>query len=91
MKILCTETFEKQLKHILKPMANQNFEDTKKFKTYLDTILINIPTKAAKYKKSVYYDNENVKDVEYEQYTIVFYIDELNNSYVILGIFDKNN
>jgi len=89
MKILCTTTYEEQLKQILEPMAIENFEDTKKFKVYLDTIIINIPTKIAKYKQSIYFDDERVKDVEYENYTIVFYFDELNDNYLILSIINK--
>lgn len=89
MKILCTKTYEEQLKSILEPMAKENFEDTKKFKTYLDTIIINIPTKVAKYKSSVYFDDERVKDVEYENFTIVFYYDEHKNNYLILSILAK--
>ena len=89
MKILCTQTYEEQLKKILEPMAQINFEDTKRFKSYLDTIIINIPTKASKYKKSIYFYDENVKDVEYEDYTIVFFFDEFNNNYLILSILKK--
>jgi hypothetical protein len=90
MNILCTSTYEKQLKKILKPMALENFEETKKFKSYLDTIIINIPTKVNKYKRSIYFYDENVKDIEYENYTIVFYFDELNNNYIILYIIENN-
>jgi hypothetical protein len=89
MKILCTDTYEQELKNILKPMAELNFEDTIKFKTYLDTIIINIPTKASKYKQSIYFYDENVKDIEYENYTIIFYHDEFNNNYLILSIKEK--
>ena len=89
MKILCTNTYEEQLKEILEPMAIQNFEDTKKFKIYLDTIIINIPTKISKYKKSIYFDDENVKDVEYEDFTIIIYHDIENNSYIALSIIAK--
>ena len=89
MNVICSKLYEEQLKEILEPMAKENFEDTKKFKIYLDTILINIPTKAKKYKKSIYFDDENIKDVEYEDYTIVFYLDEENETYAILSILKK--
>lgn len=89
MKILCTQTYEDQLKKILEPMAEENFEDTKKFKVYLDTIIINIPTKISKYKQSIYFDDERVKDVEYEGFTVVIYFDEQNNNFLILSIIKK--
>jgi len=89
MKILCTKTYEQELKKILKSIAEVDIEEAKKFKTYLDTIVINIPTKVSKYEKSIYFYDENVKDVEYEQYTVVFYYDEFNKNYIILTILEK--
>ncbi len=84
MQVLTSEIYEEQLKEILTKIAQNSFEDAKKFKIYLDTIIINIPTKAQKYKKSTYFDDENIKDVEYEGFKIPFLID--NNNYVVLGI-----
>jgi len=88
MQILTSPLYEEQLKEILEPMAVENFEDAKKFKIYLDTIIVNIPTKAKKYKKSVFFDDENIKDVEYENFTIPVFID--GEDYVVLGIVSKS-
>jgi len=89
MNILCTELFEEELKKILTIFAQEDFEATKKFKTYLDTILINMPTKISKYKKSKYFNDENIKDIEHEDFTIVVYIDKEENNYLILNILQK--
>jgi len=85
MQIICSKLYEKQLKEILEPLANEDLSFAKKFKMYLDTIIINIPTKVAKYKKSIYFDDESIKDLEYENYTIVFHIED-NSTFVILSI-----
>jgi len=90
MEIICSELYEKQLKDILEPLAKENLSFAKKFKMYLDTIIINIPTKVDKYKKSIYFDDENIKDLEYENYTVVFYVEKSNNKYIILGIVKKS-
>ena len=90
MEILCSELYEKQLQEILKPIADNDISHAKYFKMYLDTLIVNIPTKAKKYKKSIYCDDENIKDLEYENYTIVFYIDDSNTAYIILGIVKKS-
>jgi hypothetical protein len=58
---------------------------------YLDTLVINIPTKAKKYKKSIYFDDENIKDLECENYTVIFSINDNYSSYIILGIVKKLN
>jgi len=89
MQIICSELYEKQLKEILEPLVKEDFSFAKKFKMYLDTIIINIPTKVNKYKKSIYFDDDNIKDLEYESYTVVFYVEKSNSSYIILGIVKK--
>lgn len=86
MKILSSELYETQLKSILGTFAP---EETKAFKLYLDTIIINMPSKAKKYKPSVYFNDENVKDIEHQGYTIPFYYDEANDTYLVLGIIKK--
>jgi len=89
MKILCSQLYEQQLKEILTTMASSDYEVARKFKLYLDTIILNIPTKAKKYKQSLYSSNEDVKDVEHENYTIPFLFDKSENSFVILAILKK--
>jgi transcriptional regulatory protein LevR len=89
MKILTTELFERQLKEILETFALEDIEATKKFKLYLDTIIINIPTKAKKYKNSIYFNDNKIKDIPHEEFTIVFQIDETLNNYLILAILPK--
>jgi hypothetical protein len=91
MNILATELFEKQLKEILTTFALEDSEATKKFKLYLDTIIINMPTKAKKYKQSIYFNDEKIKDIPHENFTIVFMIDEVLNNYLILTILPKES
>ena len=86
MKIVCSELYEKQLKEILEDMLKYDYKATKSFKSYLDTIIVNIPTKAKKYKKSIFFDNENIKDVEHQGLRIPFLLDNENDIYVILGV-----
>ena len=89
MNISCTKLYESQLKEILTKMLKEDMSLTKKFKLYLDTIIINVPTKAKKYKQSIFFNDENIKDIEHEGYIIPFYISPDNNNYLILGIIEK--
>jgi len=90
MNIICSELYEKQLKEILETIiADTDYQTAKKFKLYLDTIILNIPTKATKYKDSIYFDNEKIKDIEYEGYLIPFILDDENKIYTVLGIVKK--
>ena len=89
MQILCTENFEKQLKLLLKEYSSEDFSATKNYKMYLDTIILNMPTKIQKFKKSIYFDDENIKDIEHQGHIIPFYIDEETGNYLLLGIIKK--
>lgn len=89
VNIFCTDIFTKQLKNLLQEFVEEDFQATKKFKMYLDTVLINMPTKAQKYKKSVYFDDENIKDIEHQGLVIPFYDDKENDTYLLLGIIKK--
>lgn len=89
MKIVSSPLFRQQLRAILGPLARTNPPAAKSFKLYLDTILLNLPTKAAKYKPSIYFDDPHVKDIEHQGYTIPFYYDEEQRVFAILGIIDN--
>ncbi|MDF1877391.1 hypothetical protein JHD47_06130 [Sulfurimonas sp. SAG-AH-194-L11] len=89
MNILCTPLYEKQLKVILNDYAQEDFTATKKFKLYLDTILINLPTKADKYKKAQLFDDEDIKVIPHENFNILFFIDKISDNYLILAILAK--
>ena len=91
MKIINSKLYEEQLKTILKELFITDIKAAKSFKLYLDTIILNIPTKAKKYKKSVYFDDEGIKDIEHQGFTIPFLYDAINNTYVVLGIISNTN
>lgn len=86
MNILCTPLYEEQLKNLLSIFAEEDFKAAKAFKLYLDTIIINIQTKAHKYKASIYFNDENIKDIQHEEYTIVFFEDKAHHNYLLLSI-----
>ncbi len=89
MRILCTETFEKQFKVLFDEYAKEDFTATKNYKMYLDTIILNMPTKVQKFKKSIYFDDENIKDIEHRGHVIPFYIDKEKGNYILLGVAKK--
>ncbi len=89
MQILCTPSYETQLKAILKKFLLKDFNATKKFKLYLDTILVNLPTKAHKYKQSPLFNDEDIKEIPHEAYNVIFFQDKTNNNYLIMGILEK--
>jgi hypothetical protein len=91
MQILCSKLYQEQLKSILEPYLKSDPKGIKDFKLYLDTVILNMPSKVQKYKKSIYFDDEEIKDIEHQGYTIPFVYDEVNNIFLLLGIVEKNN
>jgi len=89
MSVLASPLFIQQLQAVLAPMAHANPQGAKSFKLYLDTVLLNMPTKANKYKPSIYFDDADIKDIEHQGCTIPFYYDSERNVYVLLGIIDN--
>jgi len=90
VKILYTDLYKTQLMNILHIYAEVDFTATQKFKSYLDTIIINIPTKASKYKTSPLFNDENVKEIEHENFLIFFYSEIATQTFLILGIVEKS-
>ena len=86
MNVLKSNLYKEQLTDILKLLEEENAADAKSFEMYLDTIIINMHTKVKKYKQSIYFDDENIKDIQNQGCTIPFYIDEKKKVYVLLGL-----
>ncbi len=86
MNVLASTLYKEQLKEVLKLLEKENVADAKSFDLYLDTIIVNMHTKIKKYKQSIYFSNENIKDIQNQGYTIPFYIDEKKKVYVLLGL-----
>jgi len=86
MQIFCTDTYQTQLRALLEEFPQEQLASAKNFKLYLDTIIVNIPTKLSKYKTSVLFNDEKIKDVEHKGLRIPFYYEKESDTYLILGI-----
>lgn len=86
MNVLASSLYKEQLQEAIAFVKSQNESAVKSFELYLDTIIINMHTKVKKYKKSIYFDDENIKDIQNQGFTIPFFIDEKKNRYILLGI-----
>jgi len=89
MQILSSNLYKEQLKEAIELVKQQDDISVSGFEMYLDTIIVNMQTKLKKYKKSIYFDDENIKDIQNQGFTIPFYIDEKKNFYVLLGLINS--
>jgi len=86
MSVLSSELYKKQLKETLELLKKQSDFDIRNFEMYLDTIIVNMQSKIKKYKQSIYFNDENIKDIQNQGFTVPFYIDEKKSLYILLGI-----
>ena len=90
MQIIYKKTFEKQLLHIINYIAQDKVNASIKFANELEKLIFLIPDNPLKYKPSIYFQNENVRDMTYKGYTIVYKVSFQKNTIEVLRIFNQN-
>ena len=85
----------KNLKKILKQsffkhISKDKILASKNFKKELFQQIKNIPNFPYKYRKSIYFDDENIRDMIFKGYTIVYKVDTQENTINIADIFNQN-
>jgi len=90
VKIIGTEEYQKELLAILKYIAKDKISASRKFKQDLNIQINQIPIFPYKYRPSLYFDNENIRDMTFKRYTINYEIDLNKNTIFILSIFNQN-
>jgi len=88
MQIRLEKKFENSFFNIYEYIAKDKKSAANKFKSNLFKIIKNLINNPYKYRKSRYFDDENIRDMIYEGYTIVYKITQ--DSIIILNIFNKN-
>ena len=90
MQVIRTKKFIKLLQNILDYIAKDKLSAAIKFKKEVDEqidYLTNFPYKC---RFSYYYNNENIRDMIFKGYTIIYRISQEKQLIEILEIFNKN-
>jgi plasmid stabilization system protein ParE len=77
MRIIFKDTFIFRLENQLEFIARNNPANSRKFKNELFSLIKAIPLNPRKHRKSIWYDDENIRDLIFKGYTVVF---RINNS-----------
>lgn len=88
MKIAYDKNFADKFKVIWDYIAKDSQNTANKFKRELKLDIEHIPHFPYKYRKSIWFNNENNRDLIFKGYTIPYYIDK--ETIVILDIFKWN-
>lgn len=76
MKIIFKETFIRRLENQVEYIAADSPASARKFKTELLNRIKQIPFNPTQNRKSVYFDDNNIRDLIFKGYTIVYRITE---------------
>ncbi|MEA1954585.1 MAG: type II toxin-antitoxin system RelE/ParE family toxin [Campylobacterota bacterium] len=90
MIIIHKPNFSRQLKQIIELIALDKPSASMKFKNELKESINLLPDHPLKYRKSIYFDNENIRDMIYKKYTIIYRLKPRKNEIEILRIFNRN-
>ena len=90
MQIEFDQKFKINLQIILERIAKDKLSASKKFRKDLFELIKKIPNFPYKYRKSYYFDNENIRDMIFKKYTITYEIKSENNLIIVLNIFNQN-
>ena len=92
MKIVKQVSFNDKFKTILRFIALDSAYNAKKFKNNILKKIINLSYMPYKCRKSIYFDDENIRDLIFKGYVVVYKIDTKEKKIIILGInkYQKN-
>jgi len=90
MRIFRNEEYKFELQNILRYIANDKISASREFKKELDREIRDIPNFPYKYRKSIYFDDENIRDMIFRGYTVNYKIDLDKDIVYILSIFNQN-
>jgi plasmid stabilization system protein ParE len=90
MRIINNPNFLKELKNILRYIANDKPSASVKFKNELKENIKDIIDYPYMYPASKYFIDKNVRDMTYKKYTIIYQINLDRNTIEIMKIFNRN-
>ena len=90
MQIKLDKKFKINFNAILEFIAKDKLSASKSFRKNLFEQIKNLPNYPYKYRKSFYFDNDEIRDMTFKGYTIIYEIDLEGNSIIILNIFNRN-
>ena len=86
MQIIKTSYFSSELDIILDFIALESINQALKFANDLEIKLNDIPNMPYKHRKSIHFNDDNIRDIIFKGYTTTYYIDKENDRIILLGI-----
>ena len=90
MRIIRTPHYISRLQGILEYIGKDKIGAAKKFKFSLDENIENLTNFPYKFRQSYYYQDENIRDMTFSGYSIIYRINIADEVIEILEIFNQN-
>lgn len=90
MQINRSPRYKNNLFQILDYIAQDKLSASEDFLNELDKLINNLPNFPFKFRKSKYFNNENIRDMVYKGYTVIYRVNEAKSTIDIVRIFYKN-
>jgi len=87
MQIIRDEFYLSKIDEIIDYMASNSVVVAINFLNKLDRKIDNLTNMPFKFRQSIYYTNENIRDLIFKGYTIPYLVDEEKELIVVLDIF----
>ena len=86
MQIVRSKKYTKSLQGIMRFISLDSKNRALEFRNELDKQISNIINMPHKCRKSIYFDDHDIRDLIYKGYTIVYKVDEEKSVITVLGI-----
>lgn len=86
MKIIRSQAYTKALQETMQFISHDSKSRAIHFRNSLDTHINNLKHMPFKFRKSIYFNNENIRDLIFKGYTIVYKIDTTKKIITIIGL-----
>ena len=91
MKIVMSSKYIAALQEIMRFISLDSKKRTLAFRNQIDKQIASLADMPYKCRKSIYFDDERMRDLIYKGYTIVYKVDEDENLIVIVAIKKHQN
>jgi len=90
LKIIETSSYKQELKSIAFYIKNDKLNASLKFVRDLKKIINKLDNFPYKYRKSIYFKNEHIREMIFNGYTIIYKVNINEDIIEVLTIFNKN-
>ncbi len=86
MKIVRSKKYTRSLQEALSFIARDSRQRALNFKRELDVHINNLDNMPFKFRRSIYFEDENIRDLIFKGYTVVYKVEEEKQIITIIGM-----